>query len=903
MCPRRLWPFLLGLLLAQQPRYRLSFLQQYRAYPNTATPDSLDIYLLIERTEDGIPPDELASSNFPFLYNPDVLNFTAARVIHVRKFHDDPYYEPITYTVAHARVNVTIRRRPHFQHPADTLEARDTLIGFRVPLFACGSERRSVLLWDSGPAAVLNSALQDMKPRLTWRNDTLASLCPPPPSGVEYAYDCQPNVCEGTRCTLQVIRIEAGLLDTLCVRILYNGGGVATFCNSSAPHVEVIFDRPGPYNLQLLGGYRKCRCMQPHGTFGGEVIAPPRPHYIAGRDTIYAQGTYSYTLTPSGNNVSWTFEGNVYAGNSISLTPSSDRPVPRTEVLTAIYEVPGNPCRGQVQKSIRVIPCPSGGRARATTRNACVGQSVGFILRDLPVTPDSVRWQILQGANWVDLGDEVTGATLPICVLVFRQAGLVTLRARVHYGGCTVYSEPEAVSVSGEFLRREFRGLTSPICAGDTAYLFAEGRGRWITRNGRGTFTDPSAPNSAYVSDPADPPNVEICWVVREEDLSACREREKDTLCLTLGIQASDAVGQVEVGLSQVCPGGRVPLQGTITVGTRGYWTTDGQGFFSPDPNQQRTYYVSASGDAGRWVRFTWNVVGNCGRQVYTDSVFVRTGISPAIVGPNRACENVALQLQAVPAEGIDTLWWFEGSLAQVEAAGPLAPTNPYFRQSGPTYNAGQQPVGRDTFTLYARKEGCESFSQLPVEVLAAPTATFAIIEPCTQFPCVLTMNRPEIRLGYTGQGAVSYVWNFGEAGREPVGGTATPTYQYREPGTYSIALFVQNEMGCSDFYICTDCIKVLPRQVYLPNAFSPNGDGKNDVFRPLPLEEGFVFRRLEIFDRWGQVVFEGENLSEWRGQGKGGTPLDPGTYSYRAVILIPYEGLVTYTGVVHLVY
>ncbi|MCS7154164.1 MAG: gliding motility-associated C-terminal domain-containing protein, partial [Bacteroidia bacterium] len=124
----------------------------------------------------------------------------------------------------------------------------------------------------------------------------------------------------------------------------------------------------------------------------------------------------------------------------------------------------------------------------------------------------------------------------------------------------------------------------------------------------------------------------------------------------------------------------------------------------------------------------------------------------------------------------------------------------------------------------------------------------------------------------------------------------------YSAPGVYSVVLYVENDLGCSDFYVCTDCIQILPRRVYLPNAFSPNGDGRNDSFRILPTEEGFYFTRLEIFDRWGQIVYAGDNISEWKGEGKDGQPLDAGAYTYRAVILIPDEGLFTYTGLVHIV-
>lgn len=66
--------------------------------------------------------------------------------------------------------------------------------------------------------------------------------------------------------------------------------------------------------------------------------------------------------------------------------------------------------------------------------------------------------------------------------------------------------------------------------------------------------------------------------------------------------------------------------------------------------------------------------------------------------------------------------------------------------------------------------------------------------------------------------------------------------------------------------------------EIYVPNAFSPNGDGKNDVFRPIPvgITEIAYFR---IFDRWGNEVYETKDyLQGWNGYYKG-KPADAGTY------------------------
>ncbi|MCO6484509.1 MAG: gliding motility-associated C-terminal domain-containing protein [Saprospiraceae bacterium] len=94
----------------------------------------------------------------------------------------------------------------------------------------------------------------------------------------------------------------------------------------------------------------------------------------------------------------------------------------------------------------------------------------------------------------------------------------------------------------------------------------------------------------------------------------------------------------------------------------------------------------------------------------------------------------------------------------------------------------------------------------------------------------------------------------------------------------------------------CTVCDSVAVsfttgNVLYVPGAFSPNGDGVNDVFRPFPAS-GVVsaFRRLAIYDRWGGLLHEwvGESPDppSWDGT-KAGDRLDPGVFVYHLVALM----------------
>ena len=71
-----------------------------------------------------------------------------------------------------------------------------------------------------------------------------------------------------------------------------------------------------------------------------------------------------------------------------------------------------------------------------------------------------------------------------------------------------------------------------------------------------------------------------------------------------------------------------------------------------------------------------------------------------------------------------------------------------------------------------------------------------------------------------------------------------------------------------------TTIIEVETCETVIPNVFSPNSDGDNDFFR-IQGNEGFPGSSLEVYNRWGQLVYESVNYqNNWRGDG-----LAEGTY------------------------
>lgn len=123
----------------------------------------------------------------------------------------------------------------------------------------------------------------------------------------------------------------------------------------------------------------------------------------------------------------------------------------------------------------------------------------------------------------------------------------------------------------------------------------------------------------------------------------------------------------------------------------------------------------------------------------------------------------------------------------------------------------------------------------------------------------------------------VSWTWNFG--GGNPGNNTTipNPTHTYHSPGTYIIVLIVTDINGCIDSISYPYIVDSIPGQnkLIIPNVFSPNGDGVNDmlVFKNLNEFENV----LQVYNRWGTLIFRQENYkNDWNGD-----DLSEGTYYY----------------------
>ena len=127
----------------------------------------------------------------------------------------------------------------------------------------------------------------------------------------------------------------------------------------------------------------------------------------------------------------------------------------------------------------------------------------------------------------------------------------------------------------------------------------------------------------------------------------------------------------------------------------------------------------------------------------------------------------------------------------------------------------------------------------------------------------------------FDGQGGISYAWTPGYYLSDT--GTADPVGYYPDTGTFTYYVYVKSEYGCKGY----DTLKVQvvgSASFFVPTAFTPNGDGENDYFRPVAI--GYrELNYLKVFNRWGQMVYYSRNFETgWDGTFNG-KRVEIGTY------------------------
>ena len=187
---------------------------------------------------------------------------------------------------------------------------------------------------------------------------------------------------------------------------------------------------------------------------------------------------------------------------------------------------------------------------------------------------------------------------------------------------------------------------------------------------------------------------------------------------------------------------------------------------------------------------------------------------------------------------------------------------------------------------------------QFIIEVFDRPEAMFNVK------PRLIYIPGGKLSTNNQSFGASSYVWDFGD------GTTSTevePVREYTKEGIYTIILEASNSHGCIDTARLDAGVRVdQGGQLLIPNAFSPSLSGPggsiqgNDIF--IPLMRGVAEFKMQVFDRWGEMLFETNNAETgWDGYYKGRL-CQQDVYVYKITAKYANGDLVTKVGDIHLI-
>ena len=232
------------------------------------------------------------------------------------------------------------------------------------------------------------------------------------------------------------------------------------------------------------------------------------------------------------------------------------------------------------------------------------------------------------------------------------------------------------------------------------------------------------------------------------------------------------------------------------------------------------------------------------------------------IATPKEGCQPLEVQFQETSPDEGQTYFWDldEGEHFSYDK-------NPFFIYT--------KPGVYDVFIIVTSVHGCVDSMRFPdmITVYEKPVADFR------PYPTNPDLANSIVTFLNLSTNTYQSEWYFSD------GGTFFGTnaiHEFTDTGKYLVTLYITTEHGCRD----TAQQYVYVRDIYtifVPNSITPDGDHLNDVFKPV----GYNLRDdnylMQIFDRWGKMIFESKDINiGWDGKLPSGDKAPAGIYAYR---------------------
>ncbi|WP_045467196.1 T9SS C-terminal target domain-containing protein [Sporocytophaga myxococcoides] len=219
---------------------------------------------------------------------------------------------------------------------------------------------------------------------------------------------------------------------------------------------------------------------------------------------------------------------------------------------------------------------------------------------------------------------------------------------------------------------------------------------------------------------------------------------------------------------------------------------------------------------------------------------------------------NITFITPPIVSLGPDTTYC-QGSSPVLDAG--VVPSGFQYKWSSGEINRQIHPTISGTYIVSVYKDQCQGSDTIKIEFEAAPNISLnPVFGLCSE-------NGDSVILD--GGTANSYLWL-------PSGQT-TQSITVFTAGLYSLT--AKSEHGCES--TASALVQdICEARVFIPNIFSPNGDGNNDEFKISGAN--LISYRLEIFDQWGELIFVSDSMSNsWNGEYKGKT-VQEGAYIWK---------------------